>query len=407
MELNIDVHEYYTLNQAKKHKSKTRPYPFIIAHECDKEFKNRSTNEMQTKTREYLVFDDVEQFQEVRSRFPHAHEVIWDRYVLGKQQGRLMFDFDFNEPWYGCIPKFVSPTFQQDIQDLIIKTFDTYYDDVDCSKFVFIWLISDIEIKWSKHLIVKNAYFSEDWKVQSQIFYSLMLGIAEETPTFLPPIKEGGDEIPNNKKIQCDTSKLIDTQVARANATMRMMGSSKLSGKVLKLESPSDATFYDTLVQLYRRVDVKTEQHIMEMSLKKKMLDKLFYEETTRMMLNKYYKQACKYAFIDVTDFEQNLKTRDIDGGEVTQSFKIFEHHYCNHFNIDNQMVFRVKSCVGSLINLERICGDKCMISGKYHTSENAFLTVPHEGVVYFHCRRGCDKDDKKSVRCYGPSTDL
>ena len=423
--------EYYTLDRAKKHKSKTKPFPFIIAHECDKQYRDKTTGEMAVKNREYFAFDDVETFLEIRGqsslssdrsesdssgprtvtstnasgeftvsireptgRFMHAHEVIWDRYTQDKQQGRLMFDFDFDDAWYGCKPKFVHPNFQKDIEVLVVKVFQTYYQDVDCGRFIFVWLISDVDAKWSKHLIVKHAYFSDDWKTQSQVFYNLMLGLAEVDGFF----KKYGCAVP--------TEKLFDAQVARSNATMRMLGSTKIATekkpnpKPLKLESPLDATFFDTLVQLYRRCDVVAEQHIGQVCLRK---DFLHREQDKLMNGNKFFKQAYKTLDYDVDRLQYELDTRLLDGGEINVAFRIFEHHYCSEMHVAAQTSFRVKSSKGSLITLERVNPGLCLLSERMHEAENAFLTVRADGSVYFHCFRGCDKDGKKSTRCHPP----
>ena len=397
-----EVTEYYTLNQAKKHKSKTRPYPFIIAHECDRQYTDRTTGLPAVKNREFLVFDDVDTFIELREKYQHAHEVIWDRYIPDKQQGRLIFDFDFDDAWYGLAPKFVAPSFQGDIEALVLRTFEMYYVDVDCTRFIFVWLISDVDTKWSKHLIVKHAYFSDDWKTQSQIFYHLMLGLAEAEGFFA---KYG---------VAMLTEKMFDSQVARSNATMRMLGSVKLptekkpNPKPLKLESSSagpgqPANLFDTLVQLYRREDVKAEQHINQACLRKGYLNSLLETKQDVMMRNKFYKQVFKLMDVDVDRLDREADLRMLNHGEINTFFKIFEQHYCLEFDLPAQTSFRVKSSKGSLIILERLNPGKCLISEKVHDAENAFLTITANNAVYFHCYRGCDRDGKRSVLCHPP----
>ena len=383
-----EVTEYYTLNQAKKHKSRTRPYPFIIAHECNKPYRDKLTGEPQVKTREFFVFDDVDTFLQLRDRYQHAHEAIWDRYTPEKQQGRLMFDFDFDEPWWGCKPKFVAPTFQVDVEKLVVRVFEKYYVNVDCSRFIFVWLVSDVDTKWSKHLIVKNAYFSDDWKSQSQVFYNLMLGMAEDEKFF------------QNYGATITTEKLFDSQVARSNATMRMLGSTKLAkpDKPLRLESPADATFFDTLVQLYQRKDVQVEQHINQACLRKDYLDSQLDEVTKA---NKFIKQAYKILDYDVDKMDYEADLRLLSQGEVNAFFKIFEEHYCQEFGLPTQNCFRVKSAKGSLITLERVHPGKCLISERVHDAENAFIIVKPNNDVYYGCYRGCDRDGHKTTRCY------
>jgi hypothetical protein len=368
--------------------------------------------------------------------------------VPGKQQGRLVFDFDFTEMWYGI--GFVPRNFQSTIENLVCGTFSRYYEGVDLSRLVFVWLISDVEKKWSKHLIVKNAHFCDDWKEQSLIFYNLLLALYEE----VNPWPE-----PHGLKVD----QLIDIQVARGNATMRMMGSSKLGGKTLRLDSPpeekkitidlssgeesedtikrrlegssgcsndeqsdssedtikrrleekpteekdSPFTFYDTLIQLYRREEATTEQNIRQSQLRRKILDEMFYtydkeknEDVPKQIPNKFYRKACKHAMIDLTKYEHD--DRSLESAEVQKAFATFEDHMCREMKVGKQAIFRFKGCKGCLISLERVSSAPCLLSGKVHDNENAFLRVGADGGVYFHCLRGCELGDKKSIRLFG-----
>ena len=371
------AHQYYSLKQAKAHKSRTMPYAFVIAHECHEPYIDRE-GENKVRTRDFIAFDDVESFLAVRVSFPHSHEVIYDRFT-STQQGRLMFDFDFDEPWHGLKPHFVPPDFQHQIEQLIVATFDTYYQDVDTSKFVFIWLISDVVEKWSKHLIVKHAFFADDWRDQTQVFYQLMLGLAEDQDLF-----------------RLSTEKLIDAQVARTNATMRMCGSSKMSGKVLELESPLDANFYDTLVQLFRREDIKAEQHIHDDQLRKQLLDDMYYKD--RAKTNEYYKEACLKADIDLTRQNFKFASKTLDEETVKWAFECFEAFYCAWMDVPRQDVFHILNATGGIINLAREKPSPCMLSKRVHNAENAFLTVHDKSKVYFHCRRECKHNGYKSM---------
>ena len=375
------AYKYYTLRQAKFHKSKIKPFPFVIAHECMEKYKDSATGEMRLKTREFFAFDDVEIYLEMRDEYPHAHEVIFDRFS-DTQQGRLMFDFDFDEPWNGVKPHFVPKDFQKDIERFIYLTFEKYYDNVDTKKFVFVWLISDVTKKWSKHLIVKNAFFAEDWKEQIQLFYQLLLGMIKDAKIFNYP-----------------ADKLIDIQVARNNATMRMCGASKMNGKVLRLESPKDANFYDTLVQLYRRCDIKCEQHIYQDQIKKDLLDEMFFEKP--MQTNAHYKQACLYANIDLTRPDYRFGNQKLPEYIIKQSFEDFEEFYKAHFKVSRQDVFHIVSVTGSIINLGRERSAPCILSGRVHEAENAFLIVNDSEYgkrkLNFFCRRGCTFHGNKS----------
>lgn len=365
--------EYYTLNRAKHHKSKTQPIPFLIAHECSKSYKDNKTGEIKEKTREYFAFDDIYQFLENRERFPHSHEIVWDRYVANKQQGRLVFDFDYTTPWYGIKPQWVSPTFQKDIEALIIKVFQTYYLDVDTDKFQFVWLTSDTKEKWSKHLVVKNAFFDNDWKEQSIVFYNLMLALADKEKQFLVA-----------------TENLIDEQVIRNNATMRMVGCSKLQGKTLVIDEPEKYDFFDSLIQLYRGEEVINEQTISFTNLNKKLLEEEKEKDVAISIKCPYFKEAFRHSGIDLSQqFETDGVELDEEEGRL--AFDVLNEQYPG--------MFKYKNVIGSMVNLERCKSAPCPISGKIHDNENAFLIVGKYNNVHFCCRRGCKKDDKKLLK--------
>lgn len=386
--------QYNHLNSAKRHKSKTRPFPFLIAHECHKPYKNRETGAEEVRTREYFAFDSAEDFISVRDEFPHAHEIIWDRLTAGKQQGRLIFDFDFDEPWYGVRPYFVSPDFESIIEKLVVSTFTKFYEGVDTSRFVFIWLVSDLEQKWSKHLIVKNAFFCEDWKEQSLVFYNLMLALAE-------------DNSPFPKLCSLEISKLIDIQVARENATMRFLGSCKLKpteksgrGKVLLIEKPEGVNFFDTTVQLHRYQDVTNEQHICSRQLCKNKLEAITLNDEGEMkkIKNKFYQAAFKHAEIETESFYEH-DDKLLEETEIENAFSLFEEHYCRELGISKQKGFKLKSCKGRLVHLVRVAPSKCLLSGRIHDRSNAFLIIKPDGEVHFHCLRGCQRLIGSSIK--------
>tara|TARA_R110001632_G_scaffold225762_1_gene358940 strand:- start:170 stop:1279 length:1110 start_codon:yes stop_codon:yes gene_type:complete len=365
--------EYYTLDRSKKYKSKTQPVPFLVAHECCKTYKDKVTGEPKDKNREYFAFDDIHHFLEMRDKFPHSHEIVWDRYVPNKQQGRLVFDFDFTSPWYGLKPNWVSPDFQSKMEGMIIKVFKTYYFDVDTNKFCFVWLTSDTVNKWSKHLVVKNAFFSNDWKEQGLVFYNLLLAM-----------------INDEKPFECSTDLIIDEQVIRTNATMRMVGCSKMQGNILTIDEPEKYDFFDTLIQLYRGEEVKTEQNIEINQLNKKLLEQKNDENSDFVTRNEYYKQAFKYSGIDLSvQFEGN--GIEITEEEGRMAFEIFDEKFPG--------MFKFKNVTGSIINMDRLKSAACPLSKKIHDNENAFLVVGQYNNVSFCCRRGCKKDDRKLLK--------
>jgi hypothetical protein len=341
--------------------------------------------------------------------------VIWDRLVSGKQQGRLVFDFDFEQPWAGVGRNFVPPDFERKIEELVIKTFTRYYVNVDTSRFVFVWLISDTVKKWSKHLIVKHACFTSDWKTQSMTFYNLLLSIAEEERTFAIPSLE----------------KLIDLQVPRTCANMRICGCSKIGGNVLKIdvvrcgsdgggentlegkkeggrenvkederENEKNITIHDTLIQLYRYQDVKAEQAIKDEHLAKDLLTKIFYDDPQKVMTSKFLKAACEKCYVDLSMYhEGNDKVISIE--QMQDAFTMFCKHYKQHFS-SPQNVFALGKLSLNIINLTRLRPAPCWLSGRVHDSEHAFLVVNDGGGVFFYCRRDCtDAEGNKGVQIF------
>jgi hypothetical protein len=367
--------KYYTLQQATKHRTRSGLIPFVIAHEVREPYKD-SAGQEQMRTRVFYAFENLAEFERVRKDYPNAHEVIWDRYAADKQQGRLIFDFDFDHPWAGVKPNFVPKDFQTRIQEVVVKTFDTFYKDVDTSKFVWVWLISDTVEKWSKHLIVKHAFFSHDWKAQMSVFYNLFLSVAQKSGYFPLVPFEG----------------LIDMQVARTGATMRMCGSSKIGGKVLTLESPADATFEDTLVQLHTYQTIRKEQHITETQLRKDVLDKLFFEHPEEVVKDRFLKGACDKCHIDLSSYYE-ASDRIITQEMVDKSYQTFEKFYCDRFQIVKQEVFMLGPSSSQFITLKRLRSAPCLISGKVHDAENACIIV-QDNSIKFYCRRDCQTPD-------------
>ena len=370
------------------------PFPFIVAHECRDEYYDRTTKEIRIRTREWLAFDDVNHFLSKRNMFPHSHEVMINRYgenKYAKLQGRLVFDFDFEEDKYRYGTKkgeFVHPGFEKTIEKLIIQVFKIYYIDINLDILKFIWLISDTEKKWSKHLIVKNTLFCEDWKVQIQTFYQLMLSEAKQVKNehgnvlidYLGPIDN-----------------LFDYQIARNNATMRMCGSSKIGGKTLKVDkeyTKTEISFTDTLIQQFNPEDVDKEQEIRINQLRKDILEKIF-QNPEKMLNDPYLAEACNLAELDLTKGNNEYESDDLSREMVNKYMKAFNIYWCAFFEVQEQIAFRVKSVSGHLIILERIRPHKCLISEREHENENAFLTVSGN-YGYFHCYRKCKTDEEK-----------
>ena len=116
----------YNLKSSFRKESKTRQYPFVVASEVEGD----------NATREFLIFHDIKHFINKKSEYPHCHEIIRcpeDREDLAK--GRLIFDFDLEKPLDNApLGHYVPLNFKQQIEDLILSTFETFYLNTEFRK---------------------------------------------------------------------------------------------------------------------------------------------------------------------------------------------------------------------------------------------------------------------------------
>jgi len=357
---------YYKLETAIQYKSLTKPWPFVVAHECSEEYTDQD-GAKQLREREYFAFDDLESFEHVRAAYPHAHEVVFARNGF-TQEGRLVFDFDIDKLYYkitGRTPLFVSPSFEKDVEFCVYETFKIYYNNVDNTKLIFIWLATNHPDKYSQHLIVKHAVFTTDWTIQLYTFYALYALIAHRSGLF--------DYLPLDKR--------VDMQVAKTNTTMRMAYSSKLKNGRVMLPTTKHfndgmlITLRDTLIQLHNKHDAKTEQRIVDTQLAIDKVLQLTIGELTsdeKILLRK------------LPQLQRALE--DMDRESNYASFEMT--HECEELV---QMVgdcFEVRSIEPGRILLNRVSSGPCPISGNTHDSESACILVYRTGASYFHCFR-------------------
>ena len=357
---------YYKLETALQYKSRNKPWPFVIAHECADQYTDVDGVKKQ-REREYFAFDDLESFMQLRGGYPHSHEVIFARNGF-TQEGRLVFDFDIDQQYYkigGRPAMYVSPSFEKDVEYCVKLTFRTYYKDVNVDKLRFVWLATNHPDKFSEHLIVKNAVFSTDWTLQLYTFYVLYALIAHRSGLFT--------YIPLEKR--------VDLQVAKTNSTMRMAYSSKLkNGRVMlpkskEFEDGTPITFRDTLVQLYTKDDAKTEQRIVETQLAIDKVLALTKEELTteeKIILRK------------IPQLQRCLE--EIERENTYASFEMTKE--CEELLQIVGDCFEIRSVEPGRILLNRVASGPCPISGHIHDSEGACILVYRTGASYFHCFR-------------------
>jgi hypothetical protein len=285
----------------------------------------------------------------------------------------LIFDFDIEEKKCPCKGSydFVSSNFQKDIERCIKDTFRLYYRDVDTSKFFFVWLETPHKHKYSRHLIVNNAIFCSDWVVQSQTFYSLFKLIAYRSGLFS----------------YIDISRLVDTQVARNNATFRMCWCSKIDGPIM-LPQDKSVSIYQTLVQIYRKEEAKTEQRIMDSQLKIDIV----------LLLTEGIEE---YNIIERTILRNipQLK-KSIEEMEKPDRADLGLTESCLECIDKLGNCYEIRSVEEGMIILNRKESGECPISGKLHDSEGGFIKVTIEGDAYFYCFRKCLNDFGRSGLC-------
>lgn len=333
----------YTLQSAKNTEVKNTYFPFIVCQEfLGETFIDDDGNKIQ-QTRRYLIFKSFESYYDNITIYNHCHELIIPQTKnnsMIKTIGRLVFDFD--------IPLLNVPSqFESDMIDVIKTVFRKFYKNIDCDKFVFVWLDSSNSKKTSIHLIVKNACFGDDWISQIKLVY---LQIEHEISQ-------------DNRFSWVKGFSLIDTALSRENATLRMPLNSKIGGSILKFRYPVH-TFQDGLVCLYDPNDKQTEQMIYDIDSIQTLSQYVKHPE------NK--KPDIKYNY---SEFEKSELFYE-------RCFQIFKQ------SNDKFDSFAMGERCGRFINLIRKKPSICIVGGRLHENENAYLYISPKYDIYYFCRR-------------------
>lgn len=332
--------KYFSINDAITSPAKTTKV-FIIANE-----KIKRNN---TIGRYFTVFPNFQYFLAKRNKYPHCHEILVD-HINNKPNlaGRLVFDFDIKYDTTMAVPK----DFSAQIEDCIIEVVDRYFIDIDAHKFQFVWSKSDNPKKFSKHLTVNHLYF-ENWVSLSKIFYELFCMIWDE------------------KYLWIESDKLIDSQIVRNNASLRMTGSSKINGYPLFLEDEK-YNLTDSLIRIYSSDRKKMEQMVTMDNIRHGVLDSVL----------EVPKEKQKYIFKTPGQVVDAIHAREI----YEKAFEIYG-------SLDPN-TFKLGKINGSFLLLQRIRKNKCLLSKRVHENENAFLIINKDGKIFkifFGCFRFCD----------------
>jgi len=353
---SITATKYFTMNDAINSaiKSKTA---FIIANE-------RTTASGQIG-RYYTVFPTFKEFLKVRDTYKHCHEILID-HVNSRinQSGRLVFDFDIkiannsDTAQKDCV--IVPKNFKKQIEDTILEVVEKYFNNIDIEILDFVWSTSQNPRKFSKHLTVKNMYF-DDWIGMSKIFYQLFCIVWEE------------------KYFWIKSFKLIDFQIVRKRGSLRMVGSKKIDGYPLVFDDDKHI-LTDSLIRIYFK-----NQRINEQLVTKDNINNGVFDNVLGVVTN------------DDDDTEQfdfsTLKPTKIEKPVYKQ--EIYEKAY-EMYNTIRPGVFKMGKINGKIMTLIRIKATKCILSGKIHDKENAFLIINQNEDAYsikFGCFRFCHKD--------------
>nr|QZX42659.1 DEAD helicase [Mimivirus sp.] len=349
----------YSINEASTCSINSEK-PFIIANEITSK---------KGKSRNYTVFNKFTTFLKKRHNYQYSHEILIDHssYVnnsgidMMRQGGRLLFDFDIKYDEGRIIPI----NFKQQVESIVYKVIEKCFNDINAQKIIFVWSSCNNSIKLSKHLTIKNLYFY-DWIVYSRFFYQKFIKTWNKTYFWIK-----GEDV-------------IDKQIIRKNTSMRMVGSYKIGGNKLKFDSYNH-TLEDSLIRIYRKSLMQKEQIVYQNNIKEKYI-------------NKYIVQNNKsYSEIVSTRKYINLITSDVD----TDDFRDIHDKIIQFVNIEAPGVFSIGNINGNYINLTRLKPYRCILSGKIHDSENAYIIVlqNHNIIdIMFGCYRNCHKDKLKKI---------
>lgn len=307
-----------------------------------------------TPGRFYTIFPSFKSFLKIRDQYEHCHEILID-HESNKSNiaGRLVFDFDIKD--YE-VPK----KFKKQIENTIYKVIELYYHDVDTDRIVFVWSTSENPAKMSKHLTVKNIYFDE-WIDMSKSFYKLFCLVWDKTYDWI------------------NSEHLIDFQIVRKHASLRMVGSSKIGGNVLKMDNETHK-LTDSLIRIYFKGQREEEQLVTKDNINKSVIDEILVDTIkASISTNKTYNS---------TTYSDNVEEiNKYDNAVYKLAFDIYNNVMPN--------VFKIGKICGNSLHLFRNQSCRCIICNRGHEQENAILIIKKMDMsyyVYFKCWRSAKR---------------
>jgi hypothetical protein len=326
---------------------------FIIANET----KNREGR----VGRFYTVFPSFKHFLASREKYSHCHEILVNhKNNIPNNKGRLVFDFDIK----GIdIPK----TFKKQIESTIYEVIERYFTGINPEIFEYVWSTSQNPDKFSKHLTVKNLYF-DNWLEMSRIFYKLFSLVWDET------------------NIWIDSRKLIDAQIVRNRASLRMVGSSKINGYPLTFDNDKHL-LTDSLIRIYLKTQREKEQLVTKEHIKSSVFENVIPVDEE----NENDTYHCPN--LNPTKIQKPVHPDAI----YKMAFTMVEG-LCPG-------VFKPGKVSGQYLVLLRQKPNRCLMSNRLHEAENAFLIITLEEdfyVIKFGCYRFCSRinANKTQIGC-------
>lgn len=326
--------------------------PFIIA--------NEKLKRDQTIGRYYTVFDSFDTFLKHRSDYPHCHELLVDhKSSTPNQSGRLVFDFDIKYPQDDQEVKKLKKSlksFESCVKQTISQVVNTYIDPV--LSLDYIWSTCQNDKKFSKHLTVKGVYF-DDWINLTKLFYTLFSLV--------------WDASESNHYLSSDL--VIDKQIARKSASLRMVESSKIGGNELKFDKPNH-TLVDSLIRVYRDQD----------------------KEKRTLTLDDFTKEA--KSFLETKKVKVLNPSLNLTHSEPAYPIPVFEQIFEKTKHLTKY--FKMGSVQGKFMTLLRTIPGPCYLSKKEHESDNAYLLVKHVNGIYqvkYGCHRDCHTCKTKDLQ--------
>lgn len=323
-----------------------------------------------TLGRYFKVFKSFDAFMQKRLLYVNSHEILLNHSVVKNKlsHGRLVFDFDIDKK-YGANNNFVPDTFEDDIEECVMATIMRYYRKVNLTIIEFVWSTSPNANKYSKHLTVKNFCFS-NWVEMCKLFYKLFKHMWD-------------DETKNTSSELINGVNLIDFQVVRKSASLRMVGSCKINGSVLTLDNKTKYNLVDSLI---RPIDISNEQLVTCANHRLNLISSDLEIELDEENNNN-----------GVTTIKTKLTTLNNTSGILPAEFPLAV--YAKGFDMINALtpdIFTKGKINGVYLTLLRSKEGCCILSGKIHERENSFIQLtrvkPHKYNVYFGCYRGCQQ---------------